>query len=281
MSMAVDPARATAARIAEIVKTNRAAASTDDDAPDTRALQAWKYAPARMRPAGTVARRTKAATEVHGFVAGRMRAMLKNTRNRPTPVRALPDPDIAISIATSWRGVLIVPTAPSDVAYDKANPSAPSPIPMKASRMPRKIRDCGRPVTTERIAERGWGVSSGDPEFTKFLPRSAVMNQRRKMAPRAVGEMTIRPTRWAMPWAKNTPTARARKLIRRAVTWIARKSPRGNAPMRKKPPNSPRKRIVESMAETIRLEANFAIVMSLMSTGYRMIERIVPRCTSP
>src|SRR5207244_13296226 len=81
------------------------------------------------------------------------------------------------------------------------------------------------------------------------------IENRRKMAPRAVGEMTIRPARWAMPWAKNTPTARARKLIRRAVTWIARKSPRGNAPMRKKPPKNPTKRIVDSMAETIRLEA--------------------------
>src|SRR5437879_12640123 len=104
------------------------------------------------------------------------------------------------------------------------------------------------------------------------------IENRRKMAPRAVGEMTIRPARWAMPWAKNTPTARARKLIRRAVTWIARKSPRGNAPMRKKPPKNPTKRIVDSMAETIRLEANFAIVMTLMSTRYRIIERIVVSC---
>jgi len=182
MSMAVDPARATAARIAEIVKSNCAAASTDDDAPDTKALQAWKYAPARMRAAGTVARRTIAAREVHGFVAGRMRAMLKNTRNRPTPVRALPDPDRAISIATSWRRVLIVPTTPSDVTYDKTNPAAPSPIPMKASRMPRKIRDWGRPVTTEGVAGRGCGVSSGYPAFTKFLPRFAVKNQRTKMS---------------------------------------------------------------------------------------------------
>src|SRR5256885_17248914 len=70
MSKAVDPARATAARIAEIVKSHCAAASTYDGAPDTKALQAWKYAPARMRPAGTVARRTIAAREVHGFVAG-------------------------------------------------------------------------------------------------------------------------------------------------------------------------------------------------------------------
>src|SRR2546427_9704079 len=167
MSKAVDPARATAARIAEIVKSHCAAASTYDGAPDTKALQAWKYAPARMRPAGTVARRTKAATEVHGFVAGRMRAMLKNTRNRPTPVRALPDPDRAISIATSWRGVLIVPTAPSDVTYDKTNPTAPSPIPMNASRMPRQIGDCGRTVTNDAIADRGCRVGCEYPEFTK------------------------------------------------------------------------------------------------------------------
>src|SRR2546430_8546869 len=107
MSMAVDPARATAARIAEIVKTNRAAASTDDDAPDTRALQAWKYAPARMRPAGTVARRTKAATEVHGFVAGRKRGGLKNTKNRTTPPRGGPPPDRTTSIApTRGRGAV-------------------------------------------------------------------------------------------------------------------------------------------------------------------------------
>src|SRR5256886_9844086 len=88
MSMAVDPARATAARIAEIVKTNRAAASTDDDAPDTRALQAWKYAPARMRPAGTVARRTKAATEVHGFVAACKWRSLQKTMEKTTPAMA-------------------------------------------------------------------------------------------------------------------------------------------------------------------------------------------------
>src|SRR2546427_8505691 len=92
MSMAVDPARATAARIAEIVKTNRAAASTDDDAPDTRVLQAWKYAPARMRPAGTVARRTKAATEVHGFVAGRKPGRSEKKKDKTTSPRGLPRP---------------------------------------------------------------------------------------------------------------------------------------------------------------------------------------------
>src|SRR2546427_13299851 len=108
MSMAVDPARATAARIAEIVKTNRAAASTDDDAPDTRALQAWKYAPARMRPAGTVARRTKAATEVHGFVAGGMRAELKKTKKKTNPRRGAAAPDINHSHPTTWRGGLVV-----------------------------------------------------------------------------------------------------------------------------------------------------------------------------
>src|SRR2546421_10338456 len=109
MSMAVDPARATAARIAEIVKTNRAAASTDDDAPDTRALQAWKYAPARMRPAGTVARRTKAATEVHGFVAGRMRGELEKKKNRTTPLRGRPAPGKTNFIAPRWGGGVVVP----------------------------------------------------------------------------------------------------------------------------------------------------------------------------
>src|SRR2546422_11035258 len=112
MSMAVDPARATAARIAEIVKTNRAAASTDDDAPDTRVLQAWKYAPARMRPAGTVARRTKAATEVHGFVAGGMRAMSKKTKKTTTPRKGPPDPDRANSLRTRWGGGASGPTQP-------------------------------------------------------------------------------------------------------------------------------------------------------------------------
>src|SRR2546430_17405444 len=107
MSMAVDPARATAARIAEIVKSNCAAASTDDDAPDTKALQAWKYAPARMRAAGTVARRTIAAREVHGFVAGGKRGGLKKTRNRATPVRGRAAPDRAISIAPSWGRCMI------------------------------------------------------------------------------------------------------------------------------------------------------------------------------
>src|SRR2546427_10329670 len=127
MSKAVDPARATAARIAEIVKSHCAAASTYDGAPDTKALQAWKYAPARMRPAGTVARRTIAAREVHGFVAGRMRGRLKKKKNRTTPARALPDPDRAISIATSWGGGMIVPTPPSDRTYDKKKPGAPRP----------------------------------------------------------------------------------------------------------------------------------------------------------
>src|SRR2546430_16034666 len=84
MSMAVDPARATAARIAEIVKSNCAAASTDDDAPDTKALQAWKYAPARMRAAGTVARRTIAAREVHGFVAGGKGGGVEKKKKRHT-----------------------------------------------------------------------------------------------------------------------------------------------------------------------------------------------------
>src|SRR5256885_12478403 len=92
MSKAVDPARATAARIAEIVKSHCAAASTYDGAPDTKALQAWKYAPARMRPAGTVARRTIAAREVHGFVAGRKRATVKNTKNKPPSPQAAPEP---------------------------------------------------------------------------------------------------------------------------------------------------------------------------------------------
>src|SRR2546427_13023069 len=101
MSMAVDPARATAARIAEIVKTNCAAASTDDDAPDTKALQAWKYAPARMRAAGTVARRTMAAMEVHGFVAGGKRGLVKKTRKRPPTPRRRPQTDRAPSLATS------------------------------------------------------------------------------------------------------------------------------------------------------------------------------------
>src|SRR2546429_6639039 len=108
MSMAVDPARATAARIAEIVKTNRAAASTDDDAPDTRALQAWKYAPARMRPAGTVARRTKAATAVHGFVAGRMRGVVEKTRKRPTPYWRPSPPARGASAAASRIRALTV-----------------------------------------------------------------------------------------------------------------------------------------------------------------------------
>src|SRR2546427_2872589 len=112
MSKAVDPARATAARIAEIVKSHCAAASTYDGAPDTKALQAWKYAPARMRPAGTVARRTIAAREVHGFVAGRMRGVLKKTRNRPTPLRALPDPNRGISIAPPLRGGTVCPATP-------------------------------------------------------------------------------------------------------------------------------------------------------------------------
>src|SRR2546427_12238606 len=90
MSMAVDPARATAARIAEIVKTNRAAASTDDDAPDTRALQAWKYAPARMRPAGTVATSPKAATAVPGFAAGATAGGAANSKQPASTPRQAP-----------------------------------------------------------------------------------------------------------------------------------------------------------------------------------------------
>src|SRR2546430_10933595 len=126
MSMAVDPARATAARIAEIVKSNCAAASTDDDAPDTKALQAWKYAPARMRAAGTVARRTIAAREVHGFVAGRKRGVVKKKKNRPTPPRGLPHPDKAISIAPTWSRVMIVSTTPRDGTDGKKKPRAPT-----------------------------------------------------------------------------------------------------------------------------------------------------------
>src|SRR5256885_11612153 len=114
MSKAVDPARATAARIAEIVKSHCAAASTYDGAPDTKALQAWKYAPARMRPAGTVARRTIAAREVHGFVAGRMPGVLKKKKNKPTPLMALPQPEKATSISPTWGGGLIVSHQPRD-----------------------------------------------------------------------------------------------------------------------------------------------------------------------
>src|SRR2546427_9019626 len=112
MSKAVDPARATAARIAEIVKSHCAAASTYDDAPDTKALQAWKYAPARMRAAGTVARRTIAAREVHGFVAGRIRGVFQKTGKKATPVRGLPDSERTTSIAPSWRRVIIFSTTP-------------------------------------------------------------------------------------------------------------------------------------------------------------------------
>src|SRR2546427_5609907 len=119
MSKAVDPARATAARIAEIVKSHCAAASTYDGAPDTKALQAWKYAPARMRPAGTVARRTIAAREVHGFVAGRMRAVFKKTKKRTTPPRGPPPPQKATSIAPPRRGGMIVPTTPRAGTDDK------------------------------------------------------------------------------------------------------------------------------------------------------------------
>src|SRR2546423_6141533 len=109
MSKAVDPARATAARIAEIVKSHCAAASTDDDAPDTKALQAWKYAPARMRAAGTVARRTIAAREVHGFVAGRKRGMLQKKKKKTPPLRGLPPPHRATSLPTTRRRGRIVP----------------------------------------------------------------------------------------------------------------------------------------------------------------------------
>src|SRR5256885_14385386 len=119
MSKAVDPARATAARIAEIVKSHCAAASTYDGAPDTKALQAWKYAPARMRPAGTVARRTIAAREVHGFVAGGKRAMLKKTKNRTTPARGRPDPDRSNLIAPSGGGGRNVSTAPRGATRGK------------------------------------------------------------------------------------------------------------------------------------------------------------------
>src|SRR2546427_3946089 len=126
MSKAVDPARATAARIAEIVKSHCAAASTDDDAPDTKALQAWKYAPARMRPAGTVARRTIAAREVHGFVAGRKRGMLKKTKKKPTPLRGLPGPDRATFLTPPWGGGMIVPTAPRDGTHYKTKTAAPT-----------------------------------------------------------------------------------------------------------------------------------------------------------
>src|SRR2546427_2023237 len=121
MSKAVDPARATAARIAEIVKSHCAAASTYDGAPDTKALQAWKYAPARMRAAGTVARRAIAAREVHGFVAGRMRGMFKKKKKRPTPPRAVPDPEKALSIAPSWRRVINVSTTTKDRPYVKTH----------------------------------------------------------------------------------------------------------------------------------------------------------------
>src|SRR2546426_7186219 len=114
MSKAVDPARATAARIAEIVKSHCAAASTNDGAPDTKALQAWKYAPARMRPAGTVARRTIAAREVHGFVAGRMGGVLEKKRERPTPRGGRPAPDRTNSIAPSWGGGIIFSATPRD-----------------------------------------------------------------------------------------------------------------------------------------------------------------------
>src|SRR2546421_11260994 len=111
MSKAVDPARATAARIAEIVKSHCAAASTYDGAPDTKALQAWKYAPARMRPAGTVARRTIAAREVHGFVAGRKRGVFEKTKKRPNPRRGLAHPNKAISVAPRRRGGTIFSSA--------------------------------------------------------------------------------------------------------------------------------------------------------------------------
>src|SRR2546427_10989359 len=127
MSKAVDPARATAARIAEIVKSHCAAASTDDDAPDTKALQAWKYAPARMRPAGTVARRTIAAREVHGFVAGRKRGGLKKTKKRPTPVRGRPHPHRALLIAPRWGGGKIVSSPPGEVTYCKTKTARPPP----------------------------------------------------------------------------------------------------------------------------------------------------------
>src|SRR2546423_13193745 len=125
MSKAVDPARATAARIAEIVKSHCAAASTYDGAPDTKALQAWKYAPARMRPAGTVARRTIAAREVHGFVAGGKRAGVKKKKKKTTPPRGAPAPKKANSIAPRRGGGTIVSPAPRGATADKKKKAPP------------------------------------------------------------------------------------------------------------------------------------------------------------
>ena len=74
---------------------------------------------------------------------------------------------------------------------------------------------------------------------------------------------------------------RETKPVPSAIKWRARKSAKGQTPKRKNGAAEPKNRVVVRMKVITREDPSFANAMSFASTGYRMIERIVPFRISP